>query len=80
MIVSKKYAKDAKQYNKLLTDKNKYYKDYDFTDHNQRNITGILKSIKTKYKQLKLRTYDITFDKTKYDLYEKMMIVLGGKF
>ena len=29
-------------------DKNKYYKDYDFTDHNQRNITGILKTIKTK--------------------------------
>ena len=25
--------------------------------------------MKTKYKQLKLRTYDITFDKTKYDLY-----------
>ena len=61
-------------------DKNKYDKDYDFTEHNQRNITGILKTIKTKYKQLKLRTYDITFDKTKYDLYEKTMIVLGRKF
>jgi hypothetical protein len=67
----KNMPKDAKQYNKLLTDKNKYYKDYDFTDHNKRNITGILKTIKTKYKQLKLRTYDITFDKTKYDLYGK---------
>ena len=30
-----------------------------------------MKTIRTKYKQLKLRTYDITFDKTKYDLYEK---------
>ena len=61
--------KDAKQHNKLLTDENKYYKVYDFTDHNQRSTTGILKIIKSKYKQLKLRTYDITFDKTKYDLY-----------
>ena len=30
--------KDAKQYNKLLTDETKYYKDYDFTYHNQRYI------------------------------------------
>ncbi len=29
----------------------------------------MLKAIKTKYKQLKLRTYDINFDKTKYDMY-----------
>ena len=65
----KNIPKDAKQYNKLLTDETKYYKDYDFTYHNQRDISGILKVIKTKYKQLKLRTYDITFDKTKYDLY-----------
>ena len=61
--------KDAKQYNKLLTDETKYYKDYDFTYHNKRDISGILKVLKTKYKQLKLRTYEITFDKTKYDLY-----------
>ena len=76
----KNIPKDAKQYNKLLTDKTKYYKDYDFTYHNQRDLAGILKTMKTKYKQLKSRTYDITFDKTKYDIYEKMMIVLGGKF
>ena len=61
--------KDAKQYNKLLTDETKYYKHYDFTYHNQRDIAGILKTMKTKYKKLKLKTYDITFDKTKYDLY-----------
>ena len=67
----KNIPKDAKQYNKLLTDETKYYKDYDFTYHNQRDIAGILKTMKTKYKQLKLRTYDITFDKTKYDLYGK---------
>ena len=74
----KNMPKDAKQYNKLLMNENKYYKDYDFTYHNQRDITDILKTMKTKYKQLKLRTFDITFDKTKYDLYG--MIVLGGKF
>ncbi len=46
-----------------------YYKDYDFTYNNKRDVTGILKTIKTKYKQLKLRTYDINFDKTKYDMH-----------
>ena len=65
----KNIPKDAKQYNKLLTDETKYYKDYDFTYHNQRDMAGILRTMKTKYKQLKLRTYDITFDKQKYDLY-----------
>ena len=65
----KNMPKDAKQYNKLLTDETKYYKDYDFTHHIQRDMTGILRTMKTKYKQLKLRTYDITFDKQKYDLY-----------
>ena len=67
----KNMPKDAKQYNKLLTDETKYYKHYDFTYHNQRDIAGILKTMKTKYKKLKLKTYDITFDKTKYDLYGK---------
>ncbi len=32
-------------------------------------LNAIPSSIKTKYKQLKLRTYDINFDKTKYDMY-----------
>ncbi len=41
--------KVAKQYNKLWTDENKYY---DFTDHNQRDITGILKRMKSEYKNL----------------------------
>ncbi len=68
---NKNIPEDAKRYNKLLTDETKYYKDYDFTYHNQRDIADILKTMKTKYKQLKLRTYDITFDKTKYDLYGK---------
>ena len=65
----KNIPKDAKQYNKLLTDETKYYKDYDFTYHNQRDMAGILRTMKTKYKQLKLRTYDITFDRTNYDLF-----------
>ncbi len=47
-------------------DKNKYQKDYDFTYHSQRDTSGILKRKKSKYKQLKSRTYDITFDNTKY--------------
>jgi hypothetical protein len=76
----KNMPKDAKQYNKLLTDENKYYKDYDFTDHNQRDITGILKRMKSKYKQLKLRTYDITFDNTKYDLYKNNVDSTWWKF
>ena len=32
-------------------------------------MAGILRTMKTKYKQLKLRTYDITFDIKKYDLF-----------
>jgi hypothetical protein len=51
--------KNAQQYNKLLNDETQYYKYYDFTYNNKRDVTGILKTIKTKYKQLKLRTYDI---------------------
>jgi hypothetical protein len=65
----KNIPKDAKQYNKLLNDETQYYKDYDFTYNNKKDVTGILKAFKTKYKQLKLRTYDINFDKTKYDMY-----------
>ena len=65
----KNMPNDAKQYNKLLNDETQYYKDYDFTYNNKRDVTGILKTIKTKYKQLKLRTYDINFDKTKYDMH-----------
>ena len=59
----KNMPKDAIQYNKLLNDETKYYKHYDFTDHNKRDVSGILKTIKTKYKDLKLRIYDINFDK-----------------
>jgi hypothetical protein len=65
----KNIPKDAKQYDKLLNDETQYYKDYGFTYNNKRDVTGILKTIKTKLKQLKLRTHDINFDKTKYDLY-----------
>ncbi len=65
----KNIPKDAKQYNKLLNDETQYYKDYDFTYNTKRDVTGILKTIKTKYTQLKLRTYDISFDKTKYDMH-----------
>ncbi len=43
--------KDAKQYNKLLDDETQFYKDYDSTyNNNKRDVTGILKTIKTKYK------------------------------
>ncbi len=55
----KNIPKDAKQYNKLLNDEAQYYKYYDFTYNNKRDVTGLLKTIKTKYKQLKLRTYDL---------------------
>ncbi len=57
------------QYNKLLNDEPQYYKDHDFTYNNRRDVRGILKTIKTKYNQLKSRTYDITFYETKYDIY-----------
>ncbi len=43
--------KDAKQYSKLLNGETQYYKDYDFTYNNKRDVTGILKTIRTKYKQ-----------------------------
>jgi hypothetical protein len=39
------------------------------TYNNKQDISGISKTIKTQYKQLKLRTYDVTFYKTKYDIY-----------
>ncbi len=48
-------------------DENEYYKYYDITDRNQRDVTGILKRMKSKFKQLKLKTYDITFDNSKHD-------------
>ena len=48
----KNIPKDAKQYNKLLNDEKKYYKDYDDTDHNKRDMTGILKIIKKNIKNL----------------------------
>ncbi len=41
--------RDAKQYNKLLYDETHYYKDYDFTYNNKRDVTDILKTIKPKY-------------------------------
>ena len=69
-LFHKNMPKDAIQYNKLLNDETKYYKHYDFTDHNKRDVSGILNTIKTKYKDLELRTYNINFDKTKYDMYE----------
>jgi hypothetical protein len=56
----KNIPKDAKQYINLLNDETKYKKDYDFTYNNKRDSSGILKTIKTKYKQQKLKTYDIT--------------------
>jgi hypothetical protein len=65
----KNIPRDAKQYNKLLNDETKNHKHYDFTDNNKRDVSCILKKIKTKYKELKLRTYDINFDKTKHDMY-----------
>ena len=52
-----------------MNDETQYYKDYDFAYNDKRDVTGISKTIKTKYKQLKLRTYDINFDKTKHDMY-----------
>ncbi len=60
---------DAIQYNKLLSDETQKYKDYDFTYNKKRDVTGILKRINSKYKGLKLKTYDINFDKAKYDMH-----------
>ena len=73
----KNIPRDAKQYNKLLNDKTKYHKHYDFTDNNKRDVSCILKKIKTKYKELKLRTYDINFDKLNMIC---MAVVVFGKF
>ncbi len=67
-VFHRNIPKDAKHYIKVLNDETQYYKDYDFTYKNKRDVTGILKTIKTKYKQLKLRAYDIKFDKTEYDI------------
>ena len=66
----KNIPRDAKQYNKLLNDETKNHKHYDFTDNNKRDVSCILKKIKTKYKELKLRTYDINFDKTRHDMFD----------
>ena len=49
-----------------MNDETQHYKDYDFTHNNKQDVSGILKTIKTQYIQLKLRTYDITFAKTNY--------------
>jgi hypothetical protein len=56
--------RDSKEYNKLLIDETQYYKDCDFTYNNKKDVTGLLETIKSKYKQLKLKTYDIKFCKT----------------
>ncbi len=71
-FIHKNIPKDTKQYNKHLNDETLYNKYYDFTYNNKRDVSGILKTIKTKYKQLKLRSYEINFDKTnltKYDIH-----------
>ena len=46
----KKLPTDAKQYNKLLEDEDKYYKEHDFTQHYKENLSGVLRMIKQKYK------------------------------
>ncbi len=65
-LFHKNIPKDAKQYNKLLNDETQCYYDYEFTNNDKRDVVN---TIKTKYKQLKLRTYDAIFDKTKYDMH-----------
>ncbi len=42
----KNMPRDAKQYNKLLNDATQYYKDYDFTYNNKRDLTGIFKKLR----------------------------------
>ncbi len=45
----------------FLNDKNIYYNDYDFTEHNKRELSGI-KKIKTKYERIKLKTDETTLN------------------
>jgi hypothetical protein len=59
-----------------LDDETQYYKD-DFTYNNRRDVSGIFKTIKTQYKQLKLRTYEIFLIKLNMIF---MLIEVGGKF
>ena len=58
----KNLPKDAKQYNELLEDEDKYYKEHDFIQHYKDKLSGVLGMIKQKYKHLHLWTYEITFD------------------
>ncbi len=59
-----------------MDDETQYYKD-DFTYNNRRDVSGIFKTIKTQYKQLKLRTYEIFLIKLNMIF---MLIEVGGKF
>ena len=61
------YQKDAKQYNELLEDEDKNYKEHDFTQRYKENLSGVLGMIKQKYKYLHLRTYEMTFDDVHYN-------------
>ncbi len=37
--------RDAKHYNKLLNDETQYYKDYELTYNNKRDVIGIFKKL-----------------------------------
>ena len=58
--------KDALKYNKFMECEKSYYKEHDFTQHNKQNLKPILKIIKNKYKDMHLKTYDISFDDAVY--------------
>ena len=45
-LFGKNLPKDAKQYNELLEDEDKYYKEHDFTQHYKENLSGVLGMIK----------------------------------
>ena len=46
--------------------KKSYYKEHDFTQYNKQNLKPILKIIKNKYKDMHLKTYEISFDDAVY--------------
>ena len=58
--------KDALKYNKFMECEKSYYKEHDFTQHNKQNLKPILKIIKNKYKDMHLKTYEISFDDAVY--------------
>ena len=69
--------KDARKYNKFMESEKTYYKKYDFTHHNKQKLKPILKIIRNKYKDMHLKTYDISFDDATYKRWKYLNLMDG---